>query len=427
MIFRKFLKFLSVFVFCATALVSVTYGANNVPYGDIGESGNWITRDNMAKFNSQISNDVTQFQKTFSANVDSDNFVPIEVKIGLVFMKALSAIDSVLQISLVRFTILFLLVMYAFWVGLEAYRMIHESSDYKQVFYDIFIRAIKIAAWIIVLHYGVANIFTIIMNPIITAGMALSDFILNAVAQTYQINLPDTCGAIHQYVNANTTDKLLIDPDSAANIMCLPARLSVYFYHGTANAFEWIINGFGHSLTMVVVGIVCVVLFIKCIFKYAFMTLGIVADLFLTLLMLPFTAIAECMPSTKETNYAAQIFSGLLKLFNTQNLSAIILKFINAAIYFVSLSIIIAISAVLLTNIISIDTNNTYFVGSTITSIMCACLILYLAGKTEDFIKQIGGSIDNSFGTKLENDTKTLWNNIKGMGSKIFDAWLKKK
>ena len=93
MIFRKFLKFLSVFVFCATALVSVTYGANNVPYGDIGESGNWITRDNMAKFNSQISNDVTQFQKTFSANVDSDNFVPIEVKIGLVFMKALSAID----------------------------------------------------------------------------------------------------------------------------------------------------------------------------------------------------------------------------------------------------------------------------------------------------------------------------------------------
>ena len=317
--------------------------------------------------------------------------------------------------------------MYAFWVGLEAYRMIHESSDYKQVFYDIFIRAIKIAAWIIVLHYGVANIFTIIMNPIITAGMALSDFILNAVAQTYQINLPDTCGAIHQYVNANTTDKLLIDPDSAANIMCLPARLSVYFYHGTANAFEWIINGFGHSLTMVVVGIVCVVLFIKCIFKYAFMTLGIVADLFLTLLLLPFTAIAECMPSTKETNYAAQIFSGLLKLFNTQNLSAIILKFINAAIYFVSLSIIIAISAVLLTNIISIDTNNTYFVGSTITSIMCACLILYLAGKTEDFIKQIGGSIDNSFGTKLENDTKTLWNNIKGMGSKIFDAWLKKK
>ena len=233
-------------------------------------------------------------------------------------------------------------------------------------------------------------------------GVHLSDFILGAVAETYNVNIPDTCVTIHQYVNANTSGKLLIDADAAANIMCLPARLSVYFYHATATAFEWMINGFGKSATMVAVGAVCIVLFVKCIFKYAFMTLGVVSDLFLTLLMLPFTAIAESMPSTKESNYIGKLFSALLGLFKTQKLSGIISKFVNVAIYFVSLAIIIAICAALLTNIISISDTNTYYVGSAITTILCGSLVLYLADKADELAKKLGGSIDNSFGKQLQ-------------------------
>ena len=424
---RKFLKRLLICVFCATAFIGVSFGAGNIPNGDIGEYGNWITSDNMEKYHEILSGDAKNFQQTFQTNLHSTNFVPVEVKIGLVFMQALSSIDYVLQISLVRFVIMFLFIMYAFWIGLEAYRLIRESSDYKKVLYDIFTKGLKIAAWVIILNYGPAKIFTILITPIISLGVALSDFILGAVAQTYHVNIPDTCATIHQYVNANASKELLINPDAAANIMCLPARLSVYFYHATASAFEWMVNGFKESLTMVIVGGVCVIMFIGCIFKYAFMTLGIVANLFLTLLMLPFTAIAETMPASKESNYAGQIFSGLLKVFNTKSLSAVISVFINTTIYFVSLAIVVAICAALLTNIVSISENNTYHVGSAMTTILCGALVLYLAGKAEELAKSIGGEINNSFGNQLQNDTKTLWGNIKKIGSMAYKDWLKKK
>lgn len=423
----KFFSKLLICVLCALCLSNISFAAGNVPYGDVGEYGNWLTVDNMEKYNADLSGDVKSFQQTFQTNLHSTNFVPVEVKLGLVFMKALSSIDYVLQISLVRFVIWFLFVMYAFWIGLEAYRMIRDSADYKTVLYDIFIKGFTIAIWVIVLEIGPAKLFTILITPILSLGVYLSDFILDAVAQTYNIVIPDTCATIHQYVDANTSEQMLINADAAANIMCLPGRLSVYFYHATASAFEWMINGFGHSATMVIVGLVCAIMFIGCIFKYAFMTLGVVADLFLTLLMLPFTALAESMPGSKESNYAGQIFSGLLGVFNTQKLSSVISKFINAAIYFVSLAIVIAICAALLTNIVSISKANTYTVGSAMTMILCGALVFYLAGKTDDLVKSIGGEIDNSFGKQLQNDTKTLWNNVKGVGTKVFNAWLKKK
>ena len=424
---RKFLRRLLICVFCATAVIGVSYAAGNIPNGDVGEYGNWTTVDNMEKYNADLSGDVKSFQQTFQTKLHSSNFVPVEAKLGLVFMKALSSIDYVLQISLVRFVIWFLFIMYAFWIALEAYRMIRESSDYKTVLYDMFTKGLTIAVWVIILEIGPAKLFTMLVSPIMAFGVYLSDFILNAVAQTYNVTIPDTCATIHQYVDANTSGKLLIDADAAANIMCLPARLSVYFYHATASAFEWMINGFGHSATMVIVGLVCVIMFIGCIFKYAFMTLGVVADLFLTLLMLPFTAIAESMPRSKETNYAGQIFSGLLKVFNTQSLSSVISKFINVTIYFVSLAIVIAICVALLTNIVSINSANTYTVGSAMTVILCGALVLYLAGKTDEFTKQIGGQINNSFGEKLKNHTKTIWDDVTGIGKKVFDAWAKKK
>lgn len=423
----KFISKILVCILCVFCLCNDSFAAGNVPYGDVGEYGNWITRDNMDKYNSELSGDVKSFQQTFQTNLHSTNYIPIEVKLGLVFMKALSSIDYVLQISLVRFAVMFLFIMYAFWIGLEAYKLIRDSGDYKKVLYDIFIKGLTIAAWIIILEIGPAKLFTMLITPVLSLGVYLSDFILGAVAQTYNVDIPDTCATIHQYVNANTSDQLLINPDAAANIMCLPARLSVYFYHATASAFEWMVNGFTNSPTMVIVGAVCVVMFIGCIFKYAFMTLGIVADLFLTLLMLPFTALAESMPASKESNYAGQIFSGLLKVFHTQSLSSVISKFINVAIYFVTLAIVIAICAALLTNIISISTTNEYHVGSAMTTILCGALVFYLAGQAEKLAEGIGGKIDNSFGKQLEGDTKTLWGNIKGVAEKLYGAWIKKK
>lgn len=402
------------------------FADSNIPIGDIGEFGAWITKDNMEIVNKNMSDDMTSFQNKFDTNLHSSDFVPLEVKIGLSFMKALSSIDYVLQISLVRFTIIFLFIMYAFWVGLEAYKMIRESNDYKTVIYDIFKKGITIAIWVMVLNYGPAKIFTILISPILSLGTYISDFILSSIAETYNVTFPDTCATISQYVNSNATDKLLVDSQTAANIMCLPARLSVYFYHAIGLSLNWIVGGFGHSATAVAMGIVSLYIFIKCILKYAFMTLGIVADLFLTLLMLPFTALAESMPTTKENNYAAQIFTGFLNVFNTKKLSEVISTFINTAIYFVSLAIVIGVAAVLLSYVVKTDSTSTYVVGSAMVNILCGALVLHILGKADELAKSIGGSIDNSFGKKLENDTKTMWGNTKKFAGKLIKAWISK-
>ena len=437
----RILKMLSCFlicILCTVFLCNVSVAAGNVPFGDVGEYGSWITPENMDKFKSETTTDLEKFQNGFqknASNLQSSKFVPIEAKISLAFMQALSSIDKILQSSLVPFTILFLFIMYAFWVALEAYKMTHTSSDYKTVLYDIFKKGFIIAIWVAVLNYGPAKIFAMIINPVLSLGNYISTFILDAVAGTYNIDIPDTCATIQDYVNQNAVvtisngekANLLVEPDVAANIICLPARMSVYFYHATAAAWKWMISGFTNSITAIIMGAICVVIFIKCIFKYAFMTLGIVANLFLTLLMLPFTALAEAMPSTSEKSYVGQIFSGFLSIFKTRKLSEVILTFINATIYFISLSIVIAICAALLTHIVSLKSGYEYSTGRAMVTILCGCLVLYLANKADALAKQIGGSIDNSFGEKLQSDTKTLWNDTKNVAGKIYKDWLKKK
>lgn len=389
------------------------------------KSKTWLDSGNIQTFNKNISNDFEHFQPNM--NLDSKTFVPIEARIGLMLMKALSAVDIVLQMSLVEFAIIFLLIMYVFWIGLEAYKLIRDSGDYKTAFYNIFKQGLTIGIWIMILQYGPAKIFGMVVSPILSLGNYLSDFILGAVAETYKVNIPDTCGAIHNYVNTNQSLKLLVDPDTAANIMCLPSRISIYFYHATATAFQWIKHGFGHSVTMIIVGIVSVVIFVKCIFKYAFMTLGVVADLFLRLMMLPFTALAESMPSSSEKNIPGQVFNGFLKIFNTQKLSDVLLTFINTAVYFVSLSIIIAICAVLLTNIISLNGDNSYSIGSAITTIISGIFILYITKRTDSLASKLGGSVDNSLGKKFQDDAKLLWNKAKKLTTDLVATWVKNK
>ena len=420
-------------ILCCCFLYNTSYAANNIPFGDITEYGDWINPDNMNKFRSSISTDMSNFQTEFQNNVQAPNFIPLEVKIGLAFMRALSSIDYVLQISLVRFTIIFLFVMYAFWIAIEAYKMMRESSDYKTVFYDVFKKGMIIAIWVIVLQFGVVKLFTLLINPILAFGAYFSNFILDSVAQSYDVKIPDTCMAIQQYVYNNSVSavangakaQLMIPPETAANIMCLPARVSTYFYQATAVAWKWMINGFSQSTTQIFVGGICIVMFIKCIFKYAFMTLGVVAELFLRLLMLPFTALAESLPSTDEKGYIGQIFNGFLKIFNTQKLSDVIAVFVNATIYFISLAIVIAICAALLTNIIDLN-NDVYTTGRAMKTILCGALVLHLANKADELAKKIGGSVDNSFGTKLASETKTLWDDTKNIAGKIYKDWVKK-
>ena len=133
--------------------------------------------------------------------------------------------------------------------------------------------------------------------------------------------------------------------------------------------------------------------------------------------MLPFTAIAETVGKTSYKGIAGTIFNGFLGLFKVESLSAQIQRFINAALYFVSLSIVVALCAALLSGII--DMNMAAQVPSLkddnfMVVLLSGILVAYLANHAMDIAKKIGGSIDDSMGQKIKSEGTRLWNNAYG-------------
>lgn len=412
-------KFFSQVLIAAAALAIAAGGAHaasNIPTGDIGNYGTWATQHNLEKFAAQATDDITQFQSEFQAQLVK-NYVPAEAKIGLAFMNALNRVADVLDNSLVRFVNIFIVVMFLFWVMLEAYNLMSTGGNIRKLVESIAKKAILIVIWIVVLEQGPAQIFMWVMGPIISVGTILSDMILNAVAQSAGAQLPDTCAAIHAYAAAHTAPNMLIDAQAAAELMCVPTRLSGFFYTAVAAGWKWMLAGIMHSMLTFVVGAIFVVVFVYNIWKFALMALGVIADLFLAVMMLPLTAVAETTAQTSYKGIVGNIFNSFLKLFNVESLQTQIQRFIDAAIYFVSLSVVIALCAAILSGTITTDLsariptiNDTGFVITLLTGL----LVAYLANQSDKIAKNLGGRINASMGTQFGKDVSQLWKDAYG-------------
>ena len=112
-------------------------------------------------------------------------------------------------------------------------------------------------------------------------------------------------------------------------------------------------------------------------------------------------------------------------MFNTKKLSEVISIFINTAIYFVSLAIVVGVAAVLLSYIVKTDSTYTYVVGSAMLNILCGALVLHIIDKADELAKDIGGSINNSFGEKLKTETKRKLGNAKKFAVKLIKEFAK--
>lgn len=416
----------------ALVLLSVAFGGasvaatTNLPTQvDVGDYGSWATDNNQALIVGNLQGDISALQDAFNRNQMVADYVPIEAKIGLAFMNAMSWVGQVLDNSLVRFVKVFLIVGFMFWIMLEAYAMMTKGDgNIKKLAEDIVKKGGLIAIWILVLDIGPAKLFLYVMGPILTVGTAFSDLILNAVAGVAGTTLPDTCSAIREYAAANARPDMLIDGAMAANIMCVPTRLSGFFYTAISAGFSWMWTGVGTSVFTFFVGALFVVLFAVNMWKFALMALGVIADLFIGILMLPFTAISETLGKTSYKGIAGNIFNGFLGLFNTESLSAQIQRFVNATIYFVSLSIVIAICMALLSGTITPDlATNTPSLENDgyLVTVLTGCLVFYLASTAEKLAKQLGGSIDSSMGEKMGKDAVN-WTKA---GYKSVAGWVK--
>lgn len=419
-------KFFVVMVLLSTGTSGAYCATSNLPVqSDIGDNGAWATTHNRELLIDDLQHDMSMIQDAFNQNQMVADYVPIEAKVGLAFMNGMSWVGRVLDGSLVRFVKIFMIIAFLFWVMSETYVMMTKGDGkVRKLAEDIIKKGGLIVIWIMVLDMGPARIFLTVMKPVLTVGTVFADLILNAVTGLVGVSLPDTCSAIQNYAATNVRPDMLIDGAMAADIMCLPTRLSGFFYTAISAGFHWMWNGIGTSAFTFFVGALFVVLFAVNMWKFALMALGVIADLFMGIFMLPFTAIAETLGKTSYKGIAGQIFNGFLGLFKTESLSAQIQRFINASIYFVSLSIVISICVALLSGVVTADMTAqapTLENEGYIVTILTGCLVFYLASISDKLAKQLGGSIESSMGEKIGTDAVN-WTKA---GYKTVSDWVK--
>ena len=426
---RKFLSRL--FVFLTIVVCSApAFGASANFLPDVGDAGSYATENNKAIFTAQLSDDVEQFSGEFQKQLVAD-YVPIEAKVGIAFMNAMSLVANAIDAALGRFIIVFIIVMYAFWIMFETYKMMTDGDGkIKELLMSIVKKGFLIIVWSIVLSFGPAQIFMWIMGPIIGVGSYLADLILNSVAQSSGAYLPDTCAAIREYAASHTSARGLIDSDSVANILCLPTRLSGFCYTAIAAGWQWMLAGIGRSVFTFMGGAIFIVAFIMIAWKFAFMALGVVADLFLGIIMLPFTAIKETVGNTNYKGIAGNIFNSFLGIFAPESLSTQIQRFINASIYYVSLSVVIAFCAALLSGVVKSDLagNVPTLQGADFwTTLLVALLTWWFASRAGKIATDLGGSIDTKVGDQMRDDISTFWKKTTGAVRDWVDAFKKSK
>ncbi len=414
---RKILSKICVIVL-AVGLVLPAFGASaNLPMGDIGDYGTWATDNNREKFVTQLSSDVEQFQGDFQKQLVRD-YVPIEAKIGLAFMNALSFISDILDSSLVRFVILFMFIAFAFWIIFDTYNMMQSGrGDIQKHLTEIVKKGTMIAIWVIILRFGPAKIFMWIMGPIVSVGTYVSDLILDAVAESAGTNLPDTCGAIREYAATHISANNIVDAMAAADMLCVPTRMSGFCYTAIAAGWKWITAGIGTSAFSVIGGIVFIVAFIMLAWKFAFMALGVIADLFLGVMMLPFTALTQTVGGTSYKGMAGNIFNQFLGIFKAESLDAQIERFVQSALYFVSLSIVVAFCAALMSGVVDTDLSArvpNLNPGGFLETALVVALTWWFANRGMEIAGNLGGKITTKVGDQMRGDITTLWNKTSG-------------
>lgn len=391
---------------------------------DIGDYGAWNTDNNHEILMDNMSRDFADF----AINTQMvDDYVPIEAKVGLSFMNAFSHVADFLNESLGRFIIAFIILAYLFWTTFESYMIITAKKPTQETLVEIVKRGGICALWVLVIIQNPAKIFMFAMEPILRVGTILSNSLLQQTVATAGVTLPNTCDAIHAYTAETIAPDNILDQTAAADIMCLPTQLSGFCQTGIATGWDWMWTSLGDSLFGFLCGLVFVGGFLYLGWKFAFMAFGVIADLFIALMLLPFTAVAESVGKVTFPGIAGNIYNGFIGLFKTESLQSQIMRFVNVALYFMVLSVIIGVCASLMTVAFNIvDGIPQMDDGNTWVMIISAALCWWLASNADKIAQEFGGAIDTSLGTSLQKDVTGLAKSSWGWAKGKWKAWRKK-
>ncbi len=421
-IFRKIL--IAIFaVFIAIPAFADTFMGGS---GDIGDFGRWATEENRGLVTSRIVDELQHFGPT-ATNV-THAYVPVEAKVGLAFIGGMTQIATALDKTLGQFAIMFMLIAYAFWVAFEAYNLIGTAGDAKKTIENVLKKGLIISVWLIVLKFGIARAFTMIMVPIVSAGTFIATTIWESITSAAGYALPNTCEAIRQYATTALPGNVQITADAASGLLCIPTQMSAFFMTIIEIGWKWVIAGVGTSLFTSIIGIYITYLALKSIWKYMFIALGVIADIFLSLLLLPFTAIAETTAKTQYKGVAGDIFNTFLDIFKAEKLETQITRIVKAALYFVCLAVATGVAVSLLTFVVNPASGEILTSGGldgAILLILSLMLVCYMAEKSQKLATEWGGKIETGFGDQVKKDTEKLWELTKKRWKQTRDLFKK--
>lgn len=421
-IFRKIL--IAIFaVFIAIPAFADTFMGGS---GDIGDFGRWATEENRGLVTSRIVDELQNFGPT-ATNV-THAYVPVEAKVGLAFIGGMTQIATALDKTLGQFAIMFMLIAYAFWVAFEAYNLIGTAGDAKKTIENVLKKGLIISVWLIVLKFGIARAFTMIMVPIVSAGTFIATTIWESITSAAGYALPNTCEAIRQYATTALPGNVQITADAASGLLCIPTQMSAFFMTIIEIGWKWVIAGVGTSLFTSIIGIYITYLALKSIWKYMFIALGVIADIFLSLLLLPFTAIAETTAKTQYKGVAGDIFNTFLDIFKAEKLETQITRIVKAALYFVCLAVATGVAVSLLTFVVNPASGEILTSGGldgAILLILSLMLVCYMAEKSQKLATEWGGKIETGFGDQVKKDTEKLWELTKKRWKQTRDLFKK--
>ncbi len=421
-IFRKIL--IAIFaVFIAIPAFADTFMGGS---GDIGDFGRWATEENRGLVTSRIVDELQHFGPT-ATNV-THAYVPVEAKVGLAFIGGMTQIATALDKTLGQFAIMFMLIAYAFWVAFEAYNLIGTAGDAKKTIENVLKKGLIISVWLIVLKFGIARAFTMIMVPIVSAGTFIATTIWESITSAAGYAFPNTCEAIRQYATTALPGNVQITADAASGLLCIPTQMSAFFMTIIEIGWKWVIAGVGTSLFTSIIGIYITYLALKSIWKYMFIALGVIADIFLSLLLLPFTAIAETTAKTQYKGVAGDIFNTFLDIFKAEKLETQITRIVKAALYFVCLAVATGVAVSLLTFVVNPASGEFLTSGGldgAILLILSLMLVCYMAEKSQKLATEWGGKIETGFGDQVKKDTEKLWELTKKRWKQTRDLFKK--
>ncbi len=435
-IMKKFLSKISIAIMALIFCVPHSFALDEpaVVTGDIGDFGTWATEPNRQAILTDITNDVNALTSKFNQQY-ANTGVPVEAKLGIALVGGLAFVTEILDMSLVKFVSVFLVIAFLFLLSFDIYKKMTDGKGIsKDDIKDWVKRSVILAIWLVLLGGGLRQLFSLLMGPIVGLGSYISGMIIDSVFATGNVQISDTCLAIKQYAASNLGTSSVIDAETAGNIMCVPTRLSEFYYSAIKYGWSLVVGGLGVSVFTVLVGLAFVALFTYAAFKFAFVAFGVISELFLVIIMLPFTAINETIGKTTYTGIPGQIFNSFLGLFKSSSLSDQVNKFIQTAIYFISMAIVVAIGGAILANAVSLNQQTgalTVVNGDTLTLLISGALVAYLAMHIDDIVKQIGGAIDfakdkSNLGTVLEGDVMNILKDQKNKAVKFINILRKK-